>query len=61
RIMDKAAIAGVESVGALRLRHFVTKNKPVGDIAELVSNQETEIKPDGLLLDLDCWVWMARR
>ncbi|MEC8176311.1 MAG: MaoC family dehydratase, partial [Pseudomonadota bacterium] len=61
RIMDKAAIAGVESVGALRLRHFVTKNKPVGDIAELVSSQETETKPDGLLLDLDCWVWMARR
>ncbi|MEC7512304.1 MAG: hypothetical protein VX859_03120, partial [Pseudomonadota bacterium] len=61
RIVDKAAIAGVEGVGAMRLRHFVTKNKPVGDITELVSKQETETKPDDLLLDLDCWVWMARR
>lgn len=61
RIMDKAVIASVESVGALRLRHFVTKNKPVGDISELISNREAEIKLDDLLLDLDCWVWMARR
>ena len=61
RITDKATLAGVERFGALRLRHFVMKNKPVGDIAELVSNQETETRPDDLLLDLDCWVWMVRR
>jgi 2-methylfumaryl-CoA hydratase len=61
RIIDKATLAGVERFGALRLRHFVMKNKPVGDIAELVSNQETETRPDDLLLDLDCWVWMVRR
>jgi 2-methylfumaryl-CoA hydratase len=61
RIIDKATLAGVERIGALRLRHFVMKNKPVGDIAELVSNQETETRPDDLLLDLDCWVWMVRR
>ena len=61
RIIDKAILAGVERFGALRLRHFVMKNKPVRDIAELVSNPENETRPDDLLLDLDCWVWMARR
>ena len=61
RIIDKATLNGVERFGALRLRHFVTKNKPVGDIPELGSNQEIETALDDLILDLDCWVWMARR
>ena len=53
RIVDKAAIAGVEGVGAMRLRHFVTKNKPVGDITELVSKQKP--RPNRMLL----LVWTA--
>lgn len=61
RIVDKAVIAGVAGVGALRIRHFVTKNKPVGDIAARLADADSGSgRPEELLLDLDCWVWMAR-
>ena len=56
QILDKAEIAGRSDVGALRVRSFATKDLPCTDYPGAAEKGHA----DGVILDLDYWVLMAR-
>lgn len=56
-ILDKAAIAGRDDLGALRLRTYATKDRPCHDFPGALEKGYDE----GVILDFDYWVLMPRR
>ena len=62
QVLSTEGTVGPASAGALRLRHLVTKNRPVGQSdATTHKGAAKGERAQDVLLDLDCWVWMARR
>lgn len=62
-ILDKATLPGRDDVGALRLRHIVVKNQGP-QAGHFMLNIEADAGrtayAEGVVLDLDVWVYMAR-
>jgi len=57
-IIDKASFNARPDIGALRLRHWVSKNTD----SSVQPNYLADGKRDpSVILELDCWVWMPRR
>lgn len=55
-ILDKAELPGRLDLGALRIRTIATKDLPCGDFPGAIGKGYA----DGVILDLDYWVLMAR-
>jgi len=56
-IVAKAALAGRNDIGALRIRTFATKDRPCHDFP----GAREKGYEDGVILDFDYWVLMPRR
>jgi 2-methylfumaryl-CoA hydratase len=62
-ILDKAPLAGRQDAGALRVRLSATKNVDPGrePFASRVATDKGEAPDPRLVLELDCWLAVARR
>lgn len=63
-VLEKAALPGRDDVGALRLRHVLVKNQTPQEGQFALKKDFDAAKQDyadNVALDLDVWVYMARR
>ena len=58
QVVDRAAIAGRDDCGALRLRLVATKNLPCTEFPDKNSDGQY---PENIALDFDYWALMPRR
>jgi 2-methylfumaryl-CoA hydratase len=56
-IVDKASFAERPDIGALRVRHWVCKNRQTRDYPGLLADGKRD---PCVVLDLDCWLWIPR-